>query len=268
MDASVFYCPGCGQPVDVDFKTRKGHCGWCGNTVTFPRKTFNNDEKVKNELALCVRCFDEKRFGDAKAHAENVLAVAIDNAPALYARAYYEAFSAVNKNSDRVGEFFQELHEIEVDSEEVEHLKRMFLSTIYKLESFEEAVLRWASANLSASELCNFTESFSPMLISKRTSIDFFTPELAELYKTISAECTIPKTCYSLLQAILTNPDSPYPNNRFFLRTKTQRFYQDFVLPVGEIIQNMDSQELRDKFYQVYQTKLKDFKNHMNGGTN
>lgn len=266
MDASVFYCPGCGQPVDVDFKTRKGHCEWCGNIVTFPRKTFNSDEKVKNELTLCVRCFSEKRFGDAKAHAENVLAVAIDNAPALYARAYYEAYSAVNKNTGRLGEFFRQLLDIETDSDEVDSLQQMFLSTISKLEEHEESVLRWATANMTPSGLCGFTDAFSPVLIGKRTSIDFFTPQLAECYRQISAECSVPKTCYALLQAISLNPDSPYPNNRFFLRTKTMRFYQDFVLPVGEIIQNMNSQELKNKFYRVYQTKLEDFKKHINGG--
>lgn len=268
MDASVFYCPGCGQPVDVDFKTRKGHCEWCGNFVTFPRRAFNRDDKVKNELALCVRCFSEKRFTDAKAHAENVLAVAIDNAPALYVRAYFEAFSAVNKNSARIGEFFQQLDGIEADDEEVEALKQMFLSTLYKLEFYEETVLHWASENLTGEELCSFTDAFSPILISKRTSINFFTPQLEELYKAICARCSIPKTCYALLQAISANPDSPYPNNSFFLKTKTQRFYKDFVLPIGEIIQNMNSQELRFKFYRVYQTNLEKFKEKMIGGTN
>lgn len=263
MDASVFYCPGCGQPVDVDFKTRKGLCEWCGNVVTFPRKTFNSDEKVKNELMICVRCFDEKRFGDAKVHAENVLAVAIDNAPALYARAYYEAFCATNKNTDRVLEFFKQMQAIDVDGEEVEFLKKMFLSAVYKFDMFEEAVLGWALTNLSKSDLCAFADSISPLLIQRRSSIGFFTPELAEIYKALSKECSIPKTCYALLQAITTNPDSPYPSNRFFLKTKTQRFYNDFVLPIGEIIKNMKSQELQEKFYRVYQTRLEDFKKHM-----
>lgn len=266
MDALVFHCSGCGAAVDVDIKTRKGHCEWCGNTVTFPRKAFNTNAATTDELALCVRCFTEKRFGDAKVHADNVLAVAIDNAPALYARAYYEAYSAVNKNSHRISEFFKRLEDIELDVEEVEMLSRMFISTVYKLEYNEEGALKWAAANLKGTELNSFVDSLSPALIAKRTSIDFFTPELAELYKQIAAECSIPKTCYALLQAITKNPASPYPNKQFFLKTKTQRFYQDFAVPVGEIIKNMASQELRDKFYRVYQSTLEDFKNKMNGG--
>ena len=269
MEALSFECRNCGGPVKIDFRTRKGICEWCQGEVTFPRKTFNSDDKVQKELELCGRCFLEKRFEEAKSHAENVLAVAIDNAPALYARAYYESFTAINKNTERLTDFLNQLIGIkEIDFDEVELLKKMFLSTVYKLDSHEEYVLRWALENLAAPELCAFTDVLSPALIGKKTSIDFFTPELAEVYIKISSECSIPKTCYALLQAITTNPDSPYPNNRFFLKTKTLRFYQEFVLPIGEIIQNMASQELREKFYRVYQTKQEDLKNKMIGGTN
>lgn len=266
MDADVFRCPNCGATVDIDFKTRKGFCDFCGKTVVFPRRTFNSNGKIQDDLKICLRCFEEKRFEEARKHAENVLAVAIDNGPALYARAYYEAFFAVNKNTARIGEFFRQILDIDLDGEEVEPLKKMFLATIFKLDSHEEDVLRWAEANLVPSDLCNFVDSFSAILISRRSTIDFFTPELEELYQKISASCSIPKTCFSLLQAISKNPDSPYPENRFFLKTKTQRFYNDFVLPIGEIIKVMASQELREKFYKAYQQQLNDFTNKMNGG--
>ena len=265
MDATVFHCPNCAAPVDIDYKTRKGSCEFCGSVVTFPRKTFNSSANVVNELPICLRCFDEKRFADARAHAESVLAIATDNGPALYARTYYEAFAAVTRNSERVGEFFKQINDIDMDGEEVEALKKMFLSTIHKLADYEEDVLRWAVNNLHPSELGSFTEAISPLLLSKRTSIDFFTPGLAKLYKEISAASPIPKTCYALLQAITTNPDSPYPENRFFLKTKTQRFHDEFVLPVGEIIQNMASPELKNKFYRVYQARVEDMEKQMKG---
>lgn len=269
MDASAYQCPNCGANVDVNFKTRKGHCDWCGSIVTFPRKAFNSDVKVLDELKHCQRCFSEKRLDDAKEHAENVLAIAIDNAIALYVRAYYESFSAVNKNSARMGEYFEKLFEIEeMDYDEIESMKQLFLDSKHKLENHEAAVLRWACANLEGDELREFVDEFCPPLIVKRINIDFFTPELAELYKQVTAACTAPKTCYALLQAITANPDSPYPNNRFFLKTKTQRFYHDFLLPLGGIIQSMATPELQTKFYRVYQSKLGDFENKMNGGNN
>lgn len=268
MDASVFTCPGCGQPVDVDFKTRKGHCEWCGNTVTFPRKTFNSDDKVKNELTFSTRYFREKRFDDAKFHAENVLSVAIDNAPALFIRAYFEAFNAKNKNSERISDFFCELNDIDVDAEEIHQLTELFLLSVYKLESHEKDVLGWAERYLSGNDLLSFTDEFCPAAIAKWGSIDNFTEDVVKDLKAIAAQCSIPKTCYALLQAIEKNPDSPYPNNRFFLKTKTLRFYNDFVLQVGEIIKCMASQELKDKFYRVYKNKQEAYEKQMNGGTN
>lgn len=268
MDATVYKCPGCGESVDVDFKTRKGFCPWCGNVVTFPRKTFNQDGNVKNELTFALKYFKEKRFVDAKEHADKVLSISIDNAPALFIRAYYEAFISLNKNSERIGIFFEELKDIEIDGEELQPLAELLLLSAYKLGTNEEEVLSWALNNLPTSDLLSFVDSFCPIAITRRESIDFFTARLISLYKQIAGECSMPKTCYALLQAIDRNPDSPYPNNKFFLKTKTYRFYTDFLLPIGEIIQNMSSQELKGKFYRVYKSKQIAFENKMNGGTN
>ena len=268
MDAIAFHCYGCGASVDIDLKTRKGVCKWCGNVVTIPRKQINGLEDVQSELTVCVRCFLEKRFAEARNHAERVLAIAIDNAPALFARAYYESFTADILNSSRMAEFFNALPQIEVEPEEVEHLKEMFLSSVFKLAPYEEKVLGWAVTAMSPQELCEFTASFSTQLIPKRTTIDFMTPALTEAYKNVSAAGTAPKTCYALLQAVLNNPDSPFRTNAFYLRTKTQRFYQEFLLPVGEILTSMASPELKNKFCHVYQSKKEEFEKKMVGGSN
>lgn len=268
MDAITFNCPGCGEPVDIDFKTRKGCCEWCGNIVTIPRKTFNQDDKVQNELVYAVQYFKEKRFEDAKQHADNVLSVSIDNAPALFIRTYYESFCSNIKHSERMSYFFHQLNEIEVDEEEITPLVELFLLSALKLVDYETEILSWAKDNLARDDLLKLVDGFSPLLISKRNSIDFFTSDLANVYKQISEICSMPKTCFALLQSIEKNPDSPYIDNRFFLKTKTQRFYNTFVLPIGEIIKNMDSLELKEKFYSVYQKSLKTFENRMNGGTN
>lgn len=268
MDAMTFRCPGCGGTVDIDLKTRKGVCGWCGNSITIPRKQINGLDDVQSELTVCVRSFLEKRFGAAKDHAERVLAIAIDNAPALYARTYYEAYAADIRNTARMTGFFEQLQEIEPDGEEAENLKEMFLSTVFKLDAYEENVLRWASTAFSGQELCAFVDAFSVQLIPRRTTIDFLTPGLVEAYKNVAAACTAPKTCYALLQAILNNPDSPFRTGCFYLKTKTQRFYRDFLLPVGEILNSMASPELKNKFCHVYQSKKEEFEKKMEGGNN
>ncbi len=268
MDASVFTCPGCGQPVDVDFKTRKGLCNWCGNVVTFPRTRFNSDDKVQNELALAVRYFEERRLDDAKTHADGVLSVAIDNAPALFIRAYYESYAAANRNSERIADFFRELETIEADGEEVPILVKLFLLSAHKLEVHIEKVLAWAKENLPRDDLLKFADEICPSVIMRSGSADFFTPQLVATLKEIAATCSIPKTCYALLAAIEKNPDSPYPNDRFFLRTKTRRFYDEFVLPVGEVIGSMESMQLKDKFYYVFEAQREKYENKMKGGNN
>ncbi len=265
MDAMSFLCSGCGQPLDIDFKTRKGICAWCGTVNTFPRKVFNSSDKVEADIKSCLRCFSEQRYADARKHAEDVLTVAVDNVPALFVRAYYDAFLDENKVAWRMEEFFNQIRTIEMDAEEIEPTATLFRTTAVKLEAYEGRVLTWADHNLAGSELCNFAEMFFVPLLMKKTNINFFTRDLCDTLKSIAAKCSIPKVCYALLAAIKNNPDSPYPENRFFLKTKTQRFYDEFVVPLGGIIQAMESQGLRDKFYPVYQKQKEDLKIKMGG---
>ena len=253
MDGTVFHCPGCGNPINIDFKTRKGVCDFCGNAVTFPRQTFNGNDKVKKELEHLVNCFMEKRYEEAKHHAESILAVAVDNAPSLFVRAYYESYIAPIKKSERMREFFDKLNDIEADIEEIEPLKKMLLAAILHLDVFEKEALMWVeSVTDNDSDLCAFADSFCPIIISRRTTIDYMTIEMAATYKRIAARSSAPKTCYALLQSVLNNPDSPFKGNSFYLKTKTQRFYNDYLLPVGEIVGAIASEELKGKFCRVY----------------
>lgn len=268
MDALVFYCTSCGAPVDIDYDTRKGHCEFCNSIVTFPRKTFNSDEKVQNEIELCTRYFTEKRFDLAKAHALDVLSVAIDNAPAMYMLAYYDAFAAPVRHSERINQFFAQIKNIDLDYEEIDALKAMFLSSMNRLVDCEYEVLDLMSQYLGGKSLCDFVDAFSPIIINSRQNIDFFTPDMASLYKRIAASASAPKTCYSLLQAIKANPDSPFVNNKFFLKTKTARFLNEFVEPVGEIISSMNNAELKNKFFRAYTNTKEVYKNKMEGGSN
>lgn len=267
MDALVYYCPGCGQPVDIDYKTRKGTCSWCGNIVSIPRKIFNSDGKVRNDIPCLIKNFKEKRYREALSNAENIFSVAIDYAPALFVRAYYESYVSDIKNSNKMADFFAQLSELDLDAEEVEFLKEMFMLSIFKLDAYEHDILTWALANLPDDDLLKFVDDFSPRIIGKRINIDFFVDGNGESYKEIAKKCSVPKTCYALLTAIRSNPDSPFLGNKFFLKTKTQRFYNDFVLPVGEIISSMSSFELKGKFYQVYKQLRSTYENKMKGGT-
>lgn len=265
MDGIVIKCPNCGDNVKIDAQTRKGICEFCGTEVLQPRGRFNSDETVQNELALCYKNFQNGDFITAKKHADGVLAISIDNAPALYAEAYYDTYASVKHTDAALPRFFDQVADLALDEDEMAMLLDMFKLTRRGVENFEVQILRLVCSQMNnAQSIVGFVDDFCPFLIAKRGSIAFFTSELAELYKQLAARCTIPKTCYALLQAIDKNPASPILHDEFFLRTKTRLFYENYMLPLGGIISSMNNEELKTKFYHVYQSKLLNYQKKLN----
>ena len=84
-------------------------------------------------------------------------------------------------------------------------------------------------------------------------------PSLIELYTELVEHCGIPKTCFALLNAIQKNPDSPYAGDTFFLRPKTEYFYEHFVLPVGKVIDAMKDEQYRGKFLAAYKQRKQQY---------
>lgn len=263
-----FSCPNCGSSVTIDFKTRIGTCDSCGYTTEFKRNFFNSNDKVVNDLTNVVRYFKERNFKQASRFAEDVLNVAVDNVPATFVLAYSNAYIDDVRNSKSMAVFFDSIRDIPLDPEELDPLKAMFLACVTKLDVFEEDILDKVMAGSHAPQLLEFVDSFSPFLINRRANMDFLTPRLVGQYVKCARVCGIPKTCYALLNAIRTNPDSPYNGNTFFLKTKTERFYNSFVLPIGEIIKNMSAPALNVKFGGVYKKQKEEFESKMKGGTN
>jgi hypothetical protein len=62
-----------------------------------------------------------------------------------------------------------------------------------------------------------------------------------------------------LLKGIQTNPDSPYISNSFYLKSKTQYFYDHYVIPVGKIISSMQEGQWKQKFLGTYQAIQKKY---------
>ena len=80
------------------------------------------------------------------------------------------------------------------------------------------------------------------------------------MYQELAAHCGIPKTCFALLKAIDTNPDSPYSGDSFYLKAKAQYFYDHYMADVGAVISAMADGELRGKFLGVYQKKCEKYR--------
>lgn len=256
MELGGLQCRGCGSSnVVFDSKRRILTCNQCGKEEYYSRATLNANGKVQFNRENAINFFAEGKFEDSLHFAIDVLNIFKDNAPALYIMAYYDEF--VRRKEGSLKSFFYELKDIALEYDEVQELKKLLLASAYNLMEYEKQTITLVAVNMQSEEdeadLCDFVDKLCPYLIRKRTSVDFLTKDLIDLYEDLAGHCDIPKTCFALLKAINDNPDSPYVNNCFYLRSKAKYFYDNFILPVGKIINAMRTKELRDKFINSYQ---------------
>lgn len=257
MDAIPYNCGNCNASLNIDLKTRTCRCDWCRQIVYIPRKEINAGPSVQSNVKKAAEYFLDRQFERAVEAAQGALAYAIDNAPAKYILAFYDRFVAKNHRERALSNFFEErLADLSVeplDEDETELLKKLFLASPLRLTDYEADILKLLQCCSTDEELCAFADAFCPQIIAKQNSIDFLTQGLAEAYGSTAARCDIPKTCYALLSSIKTNPDSPYPNNTFYLKNKTQRFLHTYMHPIGDIVEQMKTDELREKFSTAYE---------------
>jgi predicted nucleic-acid-binding Zn-ribbon protein len=258
MELGGLQCHGCGSSnVVFDPKRRILTCNQCGKEEFYSRATLNANGKVQFSRENAINFFTEGKFENSLHFAMDVLNISKDNAPALYIMAYYDEF--VRRKEGSLKCFFYEIKEIALEYDEVQDLKKLLLASAYNLVEYEKEAITLVAVNMEAEEdsadLCDFVDKLCPYIIKKRTSMDFLTNDLIEIYKELAGHCDIPKTCFALLKAIDENPDSPYTNDSFYLRSKAKYFYNNFILPIGKIINAMRTKELKDKFTNSYMKK-------------
>lgn len=258
MDMVGLQCSGCGSSnVTFDPKRRMLLCNQCGKDEYYSRATLNANGKVVYGKRNAIRFFTEGKLDDARHYAMEVLNISMDNAPAMYMLAYYDEFSA--RKPDALKQFFWKIKDVSLEYEEVEDLRKLLLASAYNLANFEEDVIQLIALNMQspedAKDLCEFIDTLCPYLIARRTSSGFLSRNLAEMYEELAGHCGIPKTCFALMKSIETNPDSPYVDNSFYLKSKTRYFYEDYVLRMEKIIMAMNVPELKNKFLAAYKNK-------------
>lgn len=258
METGGLQCHGCGSSnVIFDSKRRVLTCSQCGKEEYYSRATLNANGKVLFSKENAINFFVEGKFESSQHYSMDVINISKDNAPALYIMAYYDEFVMRRENS--LKSFFLEVAEIALEYDEVQELKKLLLASAYNLINYEEDAIKLIAVNMQSKEdsadLCDFVDKLCPYLIRKRSSIDFLTQNLTEMYEELAGHCDIPKTCFALLKAIDENPDSPYVNNSFYLHSKARYFYDKFILPVGKIIDAIKTKELRTKFIHSYINK-------------
>ena len=108
--------------------------------------------------------------------------------------------------------------------------------------------------------VCKFVDGFSPNIVMARENGRFLSGDLLNMYMKLSAFCSIPKTCFALLGAIESNPASPLKNGEYYLKGESKKFLDEYVTPVGEIINSMKSEKNRPQFQQAFADKSRNYR--------
>lgn len=267
MELGGLQCHGCGSSnVVFNSKRRILTCNQCGKEEYYSRATLNANGKVLFCKENAINFFIEGKYENSQHYAMDVINISKDNAPALFIMAYYDEF--IMRRDGSLKSFFQEVADLALEYDEAQELKKLLLASAYNMIDYEEEAIKLIVVNMQSEEdsadLCDFVDKLSPYLIKKRSSIDFLTQNLIEMYEELAGHCDIPKTCFALLKAIDENPDSPYVNNCFYLHSKARYFYDNFILPVGKIIYVIRTKELKEKFANSYMKKRKKYEQDAN----
>ncbi|WP_155988346.1 hypothetical protein [Oribacterium sp. P6A1] len=255
MEYTGLQCHGCGSTnVTFDPKTRLISCNQCGKTEYYSRATLGANGKVAFSRDNAIKFFKEGMRENARRYAQDVLNIMQDNAVALFIMAYEDEF--YNGKEGSMKRFFATMMDVALEYDEVTELMDLFVISAHNMVDFEEQMLKMAILNLQGKEdrekLSNFADDISKFCISKRSSADFLTSDMAELYRDIAENCDIPGTCLMLIKGIKDNPSSPYRNNSFYMKGNTRLFYDKYVVPVGNIITAMKPNDHKAKFVSVY----------------
>jgi DNA-directed RNA polymerase subunit RPC12/RpoP len=261
MEANTYICSHCGSsiPADqVDVKRRRGYCRFCGLESIFPKKRSTASPNAVIALEEASKLFNVGNFESAKECAETAISMSRDNAGALYIINYHKSYASKLKSSKGLETFFTEtLPNSELELEEEEMFKQSLLKTIHHSCDYEKYILKKFVEFDDDDELLEFVESFCPFSILAHKSIEWFDAELIEIYKEISRRIVIPKTWFALYKAMQKNPDSPFAEDTFYLKTKARRVYDSFILPIGDIYNSIKDETNKAKFLSGYK-KLHD----------
>lgn len=255
MELSGLKCNGCGSTnVEFDEKRRLLICHQCGKEEPFSRHDFANNDKVVMTKDNAIKFFVDGNYENAHKYAQDVLNIMLDNIPALYIMAYYD--EVVSKKMGSLKHFFEQACEIkDVDYHEIRDMLKLFECTVRHLKDFEKEVLTFVALNMQSGEdkeeLCEFVDKICPYFISNRTSMDYFGNNM-EIYMDFAQHCGIPKTCYALVKSIAENPDSPFKTKRYDLLERNRHFYEHYVVPIGDIVNKMNYNQMKDKFLAYY----------------
>lgn len=268
MEAQKHHCQGCGSEIPADminFKTREATCPWCGLHVVFPKRHSTASPNAAIALEEGSKLFLEGHYQNAADCAKSVLTMATDNAAALFIESYYNAFVHEPKNSKAIERVLREvLPNCEFEIEEEEYFKKFLIKTVKHTSEYLYEIVNKFYEYDDAKELGEFMDNFVPYALNLKQDLNWFTPDMCKLLVDVTKKCDCPKTWFALYNQILKNPESPLSDGSFFLKTRTERVYNGYLLPVGEIFKNIRDNALKAKFGGAWQKAKAAYEAKMN----
>ena len=223
-----------------------------------PKTVIINGPDVQGILDNAVAAFAAKDFASAVNGANEVLSSDAKNLPAGFIIAFNE--QVFKKRMHQIDQFFANVPALPgaISAEDLDKLCQLFMVGRLKLADYEAQILNLLYTNgqeMGPAAVCKFVDGFSPNIIAARSNAAFLSGDLLDAYMKLSAFCSIPRTCFALLGAIESNPDSPLKNGAYYLTGKNKKFFDEFVTPVGEIVNKMRSEKNRPQFQQAFADK-------------
>lgn len=256
-------CSGCGSSnVIFDPETRTLTCNQCGNISYYSRATLNRNGKVLWAKENAITFFKEGQLEQAMSYAHDVLNISKDNIPALFIVAYCDEFRRGKPNSlDKMLQKIEETPDVEYD--EIQELKELFLSAAPNLNDYEKQILRIVAKNQQSEKdkkgLLEFIDCICPYFITNQKNSRYLDDELISIYKDYISYIGCPKTCFQLLKSIQTNNESPFVNDDFHFVSKAKYYQQHYMTPIRKLLESYPEKGIRMKFIKAYEEIEQEF---------
>lgn len=278
--SDVLICKTCGAVLKPVGDAKTARCEYCFNEWDIVREEALTEKQIENAARAGVEKGVEAKRGLAVDAAVNAflasdLRTAMSSAGEVHAKTAdcpeaefilgfcaYVGQSASTAGMDR---FFTKFHPSELTDAQKSNLRRMFLKFPRNLAGYELQTVRFVRemSGGDAKALCDFVDAFSPYIIKKRESARFLDREMCDFYRELAGECSIPKTCYALVGAMKTLPESPFAGDSFGLRTRAQNFRRDFMNPVGDIVSGIRDSARREQLTGMYRETVSEFERRL-----
>lgn len=278
--SDLLICKTCGALLKPVGDEKRARCEYCLNEWDIVREEPLTEQQIEDAARAGVAKGDEARRGQVIEAAVNAflasdLRTAISNANEIHAKSAdcpeaelilgFGAYVSQSASTAGLERFFSQVRAASLTDEQKHNLRRMLLKYPRNLALFEVQTIRLARELLDgdARALCEFTDAFSPYIIKKQESARFLDPEMRTFYRDLARECSIPKTCYALIGAMKSLPESPFAGDSFHLRTRAMNFRRDFIDPVGEIVSAISDPARREQLTGMYRETVSEFERRL-----